>query len=132
MTSNPTPLHIVRAGDVVAQPLGTAGMQWVLLGGHHGDGSPLVMGVTQVKPGQTTQLIRHDTAEIGYILAGTGWMVTDTDAQPVHPGDAVLIAAGRWHAIRAGDRALQMLYVFPDSHVPATVAYESLRYDSAT
>ncbi len=127
MTSKHPPFHIARVGDGHAQSLGTAGIQTVLLGEPRSDHSPLLMGITQVEPGQTTQLIRHDTAEIGYILTGSGWMVTDdftgADDQPVQDGDAVLIVARLWHAIKAAASGLEMLYIFPAPGVPSTVAY---------
>ncbi len=123
MSSRRPAFHIARVGDTPAQPLGTAGTQKVLLGEPCNDHSPLLMGITQVEPGRATELIRHDTAEIGYVIAGAGWMIADDDDQPVQTGDAVLIAARRWHAIKAAASGLEMLYIFPSPGHPYTVAY---------
>ncbi|MGI8720815.1 MAG: cupin domain-containing protein [Geodermatophilaceae bacterium] len=84
------------------------------------DGSPLMMGITTLRPGRTTPLIEHDTAELAYVLSGSGWMVTDTSEHPFEVGDAVLIDARCWHAIRAGADPVRMLYVFPTPTAPPT------------
>lgn len=108
----------MSAGTVVN--LGESGRQHVLLGGGQNDGSPILVGVTVVVTGQTTELIEHDTTEAAFVLAGKGWLVTDEDELPFGPGDAVLIGAHRWHAIRASTDEVRMLYVFPTSDVPPT------------
>ncbi|WP_424531611.1 cupin domain-containing protein [Sphaerisporangium viridialbum] len=115
--------RVVHASEVPAVPLGDAGTQRVLLGAPHADGSPLLMGISQVLPGRTSALIEHASAEIAYVLSGTGWMVTDTSEHPFGPGDAILIEEGCWHAIRAGEEPVEMVYVFPGSAVPATRAH---------
>lgn len=124
MSDEPGALHVVSAAEMPETHLGSAGSQRVLLGGPHDDGSPLLMGLTHIQPARTSRLIRHDSAEIGFIHTGTGWMVTDSDERPVGPGDAVLIPAGCWHAIRAGAAALQMIYVFPGPQAPDTDAHD--------
>ncbi|MFG2043037.1 cupin domain-containing protein [Dactylosporangium sp. NPDC048998] len=115
----------MRAADTAPVPLGEVGVQRILLGAPRSDGSPLLMGVTQVRAGQTSPLIQHDTAEVAYVLAGSGWMVTDSSEHPFAPGDAILIEAGCWHAIRAGEAPVEMLYAFPAPEAPATRTYRS-------
>ena len=115
-------IRSTRAADVPETALGTAGVQRVLLGGPRPDGSPLLVGLTRVRAGATSPLIEHDTAEVGYVLAGAGWMVTDTSEHPFAAGDAILIDARCWHAIRAGDSPVEMLYVFPTPTAPPTRA----------
>lgn len=119
MTAVPT-IRTVTSGSVPVLPLRDAGSQSILLGGPAQDGSPLLMGITVVQPGRTSPLIEHDTAELAYVLSGTGWMVTDTAEHPFAPGDAVLIDAGCWHAVRAGEAPVEMLYVFPTATAPPT------------
>lgn len=114
----------VPSSQVPAVPLGEVGAQQVLLGEPRGDGSPLLMGITSLFAGQTSALIEHDTAEIAYVLSGSGWMVGEDSTHPFAAGDAILIDARCAHAIRAGDDDVQMLYVFPTAGVPPTRAYE--------
>jgi quercetin dioxygenase-like cupin family protein len=113
-------MRIVHASEIPALPLGQVGSQRVLLGAPRADGSPLLMGISHVHPERTSPLIEHDSAEIAYVLSGTGWMVTDESEHPFAPGDAILIEQGCWHAIRADQEPVEMLYVFPGSTVPAT------------
>jgi len=113
-------IRTVRAADVPTLPLGAVGTQQVLLGQPRGDSSPLLMGITSLRPGQTSALIEHDTSEIAYVLSGSGWMVTDREEHPFTADDAMLIEGRCWHAIRAGDDGVRMLYVFPTPGVPPT------------
>lgn len=113
-------VRTVHADDIPPTSIGEPGAQQLLLGEARGDGSPMLMGITTVRPGQTTSLIEHDTAEVGYVLSGAGWLVTDTDERRLVSGDAVLIEPRCWHALRAGGQPLQMLYVFPTPAVPPT------------
>jgi quercetin dioxygenase-like cupin family protein len=71
----------------------------------------------------TSALIKHETAEVAYVLSGDGWLVTDRAEFPFTPGDGILIETRCWHAIRAGDEPVEMLFVFPTPTVPATQSY---------
>jgi len=113
-------IRTVAAADVPVLPLGEVGTQQVLLGEVRGDGSPLLLGITSLRANQTSPLIRHETAEVAYVLAGRGSMVTDNSEHPFEPGDAILIDAECWHAIRAASDGVTMLYVFPGPRVPPT------------
>lgn len=125
--SNPrAAVRTVFAADARPVSLGAAGSQQVLLGGPSGEPSPLVLGITRILAGQTSQLIAHDTSEVAYVLAGSGWMVTDTSRQAFAVGDAIVIEALSWHAIQAGDVLVEMLYVFPTSTVPLTWVHNSM------
>lgn len=101
-------------------PLGKAGSQQVLLGGSRGDASPMLLGVSHVLAGRRSDLIVHTTAEIAYVVQGSGAMVTDRGMHPFEAGDAILIEAGCWHAIQAGDAGAVMAYAFPQPDVPPT------------
>ena len=103
-----------------ATSLGNAGIQRVLLGEPRGDGSPVLLGVTVIQAGKTSPMIKHDSAEVAYVLSGTGSMVTDTASFPFATGNAILIGEHCWHAIRAGEEQVQMLYVFPGASPPPT------------
>lgn len=73
-----------------------------------------------MQPGQTSPMIEHDCAEVAYVISGDGWVITDRTAHPFVAGDAILIEARCWHAIRAGQAPVQMLYVFPTPSPPPT------------
>jgi mannose-6-phosphate isomerase-like protein (cupin superfamily) len=127
-SANPSPTIRIRpASDAPATPLGEAGNQRVLLGGPRNDASPLLMGITLVRPGHTSLLIEHDSAEICYVLSGTGSMITDTSEHPFGPGDAIVIEQGCWHAIFAAQDVVEMLYVFPSVLAPVTRERRSAR-----
>jgi len=120
MGSSKSTIRITHLFDATPISLGEVGTQKILLGEPLGDESPLLMGVTHVRPGETSPLIQHDTAEIAYVLLGCGWIVTDICTHAFAPGDAILIDAGSWHAIRADDEPVEVLYVFPGPGVPPT------------
>ena len=106
--------------------LGEGALQQVLLGEPCGDTSPMLLGITTLMAGRTSALIEHDTAEVAYVIAGSGWMVGEVMDQAFAAGDAILIDARCWHAIRAGVEGAQMLYVFPTAGVPPTRVAEQL------
>lgn len=57
-----------------------------------------------LEPGQATQRHYHErTEEIYVLLEGEGEMEVEGDRGRVGPGDAILIPAGSWHQIRAGE-----------------------------
>jgi mannose-6-phosphate isomerase-like protein (cupin superfamily) len=57
-----------------------------------------------VPAGGATQRHYHQVSEEFYfILEGTGRMEIDGEEQTVGPGDAILIPAGAWHQISAGE-----------------------------
>ena len=120
-------IRTVSPAEVPVLPLGGVGTQQVLLGQPHGDGSPLLLGITSLRPNEVSPLIQHDAAEVAYVIAGRGSMVTDDSEHPFEPGDAILIDARCWHAIRAGDEPVTMLYVFPCPGVPPTRVHASAR-----
>lgn len=113
-------IHVVRGADALPAALGDVGEQRVLFGTVRSDGSPVLLGLSTVRPWQTSPLIQHDVAEVTYALAGSGWMATDASEHRFAPGDAMLIEAGCWHAIRADDATVQMLYVFASPDPPLT------------
>lgn len=117
-------MRIVSTGAVPPITLGDGGSQQVLLGEPRGDMSPMLMGITSLMPGRTRALIEHDTAELAYVLSGSGWMVGEATDYVVTAGDAILIDAKCWHAIRAGTDGVQMLYVLPTAGVPPTRVHE--------
>jgi len=113
-------IHLVRSADAPPTALGGVGEQRVLFGTVRSDESPVLLGLSTVRPGQTSPLIQHDIPEVTYALAGSGWMVTDASVHPFAPGDAMLIESGCWHAIRADTATVQMLYVFASPDPPFT------------
>lgn len=101
-----------------------AGWQQLLLGGARQDGSPLLVGLTRVLSGRRTELIVHTVDEIAYVLEGSGAMATEEDSYAFAAGDAIVIGAGCWHAIEAGDTDVSMLYIFPQPDVPPTSRWD--------
>jgi mannose-6-phosphate isomerase-like protein (cupin superfamily) len=61
-------------------------------------------------PGQATERHYHAaTEELYVVLEGTGEIEVEGDRREVAPGEAVLIAPGAWHRIRAGGSELRFL-----------------------
>jgi mannose-6-phosphate isomerase-like protein (cupin superfamily) len=57
-------------------------------------------------PGQATKRHYHrESEELYYLLEGSGEMEIDGERARVGPGDAILIAPGAWHQIRADEGA---------------------------
>ena len=113
-------IRVRHRDDVPVVEVRRGVVQRVLAGRSLDDDSPLLLGVTTVDAHRSSALIEHDTAELAYVLSGSGWMVTDVAEHAFRAGDSILIEAGSWHAIRAGGQAVEMLYVFPTPDVPPT------------
>lgn len=63
-----------------------------------------------LEPGQQTERHYHaESEELYYLLDGSGEMEVDGELSPVESGDAILIPAGAWHQITAGDAELRFL-----------------------
>ena len=63
-----------------------------------------------LEPGQTTGRHYHaQTEEIYVLLDGEGELEVEGERRLVGPGDAILIPAGAWHQIRAGDAPVRFL-----------------------
>lgn len=118
-TSKPS-VRVVSENDVPAIPLGEGGYQRILLGAPRGDESPVLLGITHVAAGYMTALIRHETAEVAYVLVGAGSIVTDDKEYAFGPNAALLIEAHCWHAIRADGEEVTMIFGFPGPSVPPT------------
>ncbi|HXY17717.1 MAG TPA: cupin domain-containing protein [Gaiellaceae bacterium] len=72
-----------------------------------------------LEPGQSTERHHHRRSEEIYlIVAGGGAMEIDGDVRQVAPGDAILIPAGSWHTLIAGEAGARLLCccVPPYSH----------------
>lgn len=121
--SRPT-VRVVQESEVPTVQLEGGGSQRVLLGDPHADGSPMMLGITRVPPGTTTSLIEHETAEVAFVVSGAGAIVTDEGQHDFGVGAALLIEAHCWHAIRAGDEEVTMVYGFPGPAVPATRSWQ--------
>lgn len=113
-------VRVVHETSIPETPLNGAGSQRVLLGTPRGDDSPILVGVTRVNGGCTTELIEHDVAEFAYVVSGAGVLLTDRSEHPFGPGSALLIDARCWHAICADEREVVMLFGFPCPYLPAT------------
>lgn len=118
-------IHTQSAFEVPAADVGEGVAQRVLAGRPRGDESPLLLGITTVSPHCTSRLIEHDTAELAYVLSGSGLIVTEITEHPFQAGDSIMIDAGCWHAIRALEEPVEMLYVFPSPDAPPTRQHPS-------
>jgi mannose-6-phosphate isomerase-like protein (cupin superfamily) len=64
----------------------------------------------ELAAGQATQRHYHARAEEIYVLLeGDGEMEVDGERARVTPGDAILIPAGAWHQISAGENGVRFL-----------------------
>ena len=101
----------VRArGD--AEPFKTADGSTirVLLDADAGGARKQSLAEAELEPGQATERHYHaDTEEIYVLLEGTADMEVEGERRRVAPGDAILIPAGAWHKIRAGDERVRFL-----------------------
>jgi len=77
-----------------------------------------------LEPGQATQRHHHRRSEEIYlIVAGGGSMELDGEVREVKAGDAILIPAGAWHMLAAGDAGARLLcccvppYSHDDTHM---------------
>ena len=76
----------------------------VLLDGEHGAVNQS-LAEAWLEPGQATERHYHAlTEELYVLLDGEGEMEVDGARRPVGRGDAILIAPGAWHQIRASGR----------------------------
>jgi mannose-6-phosphate isomerase-like protein (cupin superfamily) len=72
-----------------------------------------------VSPGQSTKRHRLATAEVYYVIQGTGEMRIDNESQPVAPGDTVYIPSGAVQAIaNTGRRDLVFLCIVDPAWQP--------------
>jgi len=72
-----------------------------------------------LEPGQSTLRHYHALSEEIYLLiAGGGTMEIDGETREVAQGDAILIAPGAWHELKAGPERVRLLCccVPPYSH----------------
>ena len=82
----------------------------VLLDAELGGARRQSLAEAELEPGQATERHFHaETEEIYVVLDGTGEMEIEGDRRALGPGDAVLIAPGAWHQIRAGETSLRFL-----------------------
>jgi len=82
----------------------------VLLDAEYGGARNQSLAEAVLAPGQATERHYHaETEELYVLLAGEGEMEVDGRRLAVGPGDAVLIPAGAWHQIRAGEHELRFL-----------------------
>ncbi|MFE4952410.1 cupin domain-containing protein [Leifsonia sp. NPDC056665] len=119
------PITVRSEGAAVS--LGTIGWQQIILGGSQPDRSPLLLGITHIVAGERSELIKHATSEVCFVLSGNGHMVGDKAVYRFTAGDALLIEPESWHAIQAdpaGD--VEMLFCFPQRHIPLTHGWEAL------
>jgi len=82
----------------------------VLLDAAVGGAAEQSLAEASLEPGQATDRHYHaQTEEIYVLLDGEAEMEVEGERRRVAPGDAILIPAGAWHQIRAGDAPVRFL-----------------------
>ena len=82
----------------------------VLLDAAAGGAVKQSLAEAELQPGQATERHYHAVTEELYVLLdGRAEMEVDGERRAVGPGDAVLIPAGAWHEIRAGETTVRFL-----------------------
>jgi mannose-6-phosphate isomerase-like protein (cupin superfamily) len=97
----------IRSRDA-AQPFTTADGSTIrsLLDRSNAPVSNQSLAEATIGPGETTDRHHHrESEEFYYLVEGSGEIEVDGEWAPVAAGDAILIPAGAWHRIRAGDAA---------------------------
>ena len=78
----------------------------VLLDAEQGGARNQSLAEATLEAGHATERHYHaDTEELYVLLAGSGEMEVEGTRREVGPGDAILIPAGAWHQIRAGEES---------------------------
>lgn len=101
----------VRSRDA-AEPFTTADGSTirVLLDAEVAQAANQSLAEAELAPGEATERHYHaESEEIYFLLAGRGEMEVDGERRSVGPGDAVLIAPGARHQIRADETPLRFL-----------------------
>ena len=75
----------------------------------------MTVGMTEIEPGQASEIFLHQHAqpEVYYILAGHGVVQISGEEYALEPGSLVFIPGDAPHGLRnTGDEVLRLLYIF--------------------
>lgn len=93
----------------------------MLVTGDRAEGTGSSIGFSIFKPGTATGSVAHETEEIAYVTAGSGYLDSDSGPVRFEAGDALHIRAGTWHAVvNDSDADVVMVFGFPHPDYPPT------------
>jgi quercetin dioxygenase-like cupin family protein len=88
-------------------------------------GNTASLGYSVFKPGCATAMVRHETEEVAFVLAGHGELALDEESVPFAAGQGLFVPAGTWHAVvNTGDEDVVMVFGFPSPAYPPTARRE--------
>jgi mannose-6-phosphate isomerase-like protein (cupin superfamily) len=89
-------------------------------------GNTSSLGYSVFRPGCVTTMVRHETEEVAFVLAGRGELRLDHESVPFSAGHGVFVPAGTWHAVaNTGDDDVVMVFGFPSPEYPPTARRET-------
>lgn len=80
------------------------------------------LGYSVFTAGTELTMVRHETEEVAYVVAGRGELRLDGgETVPFAAGQAIFIPAGVWHAVaNTSDEDAVMVFGFPHPDYPPT------------
>jgi quercetin dioxygenase-like cupin family protein len=98
----------------------------MVLDSHTLRGNRSSLGYSVFKRGCVTAMVRHETEEVAFVLAGRGELRLDDENVPFSAGQGVFVPAGTWHAVaNTGDDDVVMVFGFPSPEYPPTARREA-------
>ncbi len=114
-------IRVVPLQSVAEIPLPNGSWSRMLVTGETAEGAVSSLGYSVFTPGTTLAMVKHETEEVAYVVAGVGELRTPNGSVPFAAGEAIHIPAGLWHAVaNTGDDDVVMVFGFPHPAYPPT------------
>jgi quercetin dioxygenase-like cupin family protein len=114
-------ISVVPLTAAAAIPLANGSWSRMLVTDETAAGAVSSLGYSVFTPGTTLGMVKHETEEVAYVVAGTGELRTPEGAVPFAAGQAIHIPPGLWHAVaNTGDDDVVMVFGFPHPAYPPT------------
>lgn len=114
-------VRTVTLEDVEPIPLPNGSWSRMVLTDKTLGGNASSLGYSVFTPGTVTAMVRHETEEVAYVLAGSGELRLDERAVPFAAGQGLFVPAGIWHAVaNTGSADVVMVFGFPHPDYPPT------------
>jgi quercetin dioxygenase-like cupin family protein len=114
-------IRVVPLAAVPEIPLPNGSWSRMVVTDETADGAVSSLGYSVFTPGTTLGMVKHETEEVAYVVAGAGELRTPDGAVPFAAGEAIHIPAGLWHAVaNTGDDDVVMVFGFPHPAYPPT------------
>jgi putative monooxygenase len=114
-------ISVVPLAAAAAIPLPNGSWSRMLVTDETAAGAVSSLGYSVFTPGTTLGMVKHETEEVAYVVAGTGELRTPEGAVPFAAGQAIHIPPGLWHAVaNTGDDDVVMVFGFPHPAYPPT------------